>query len=79
MEKNQVALVLTKDELYSLWSMCGDSSSYWYNHYEKSCNIENYYLDRKAIKNMLERIEHISDKVNAVYQAVKERELEEAA
>lgn len=77
MDKNQVAVLLTKDELFSLWSMCGDSSTYWYNHYKKACNIENYYLDKNAIENMLKRIEYISNKIDVIYQAVKERELEE--
>jgi len=77
MDKNQVAVLLTKDELYSLWSMCGDSSSYWYNHYQRASNIEDYYLDKDAIKSMLERIEYITNKIDVIYQAVKERDLKE--
>jgi hypothetical protein len=77
MDKNQVAVLLTKDELFSLWSMCGDSSIYWHNHYAKACTIENYYLDKDSVDCMLKRIEYISNKIDVVYQAVKERELKE--
>lgn len=79
MEKKHVALVLEKQELYTLWSMCHDSEMYWYKHYEKASNTQDYHLNKDSIKLLQQNIKEVSDKVEAVYYALRERELEENA
>ena len=42
MERNQlVAILLTKEEIYTLRSMCHDSSTYWHNLWQKAVAGEN--------------------------------------
>ena len=42
MERNQlVAILLTKEEIYTLRSMCHDSSSYWHSLWQKAVDGEN--------------------------------------
>lgn len=78
-EDQLISILLTKEELYRLWSMCHDSSMYWYNHWRKSTDDIDYHLSETGCKLMLEQIQKILAKVEAVYVSTKEQELKDAA
>ena len=52
---------------------------YWYNHWRKSNDDINYHLSETGCKLMLEQIQKILTKVEAVYVSTKEQELKDAA
>lgn len=79
MNKEHVALILDKQELYLLWSMCHDSEMYWLKHYENSTENQNYHLSRESIKLMQQKIKGVSNKVETVYYALREKELQDNA
>lgn len=69
MERNQlVAILLTKEEIYTLRSMCHDSSTYWHNLWQKAADGTSDF-DPKACLNLIAQRRKLEDKIVEIMYA----------
>jgi len=72
-----IAILLTKEEIFQLMSMCHDSSIYWGGHLLKAVHDPNYYLSEKGCKLVIENNKAVADKIDAIYHALGREEKEQ--
>jgi hypothetical protein len=78
MDKNQlVALLLTKEEVWKLHSMCHDSNTYWYHHLRKAIKDSSYFLDEQGCRAVINSGQKILNKIESVYFATQDIEEKE--
>lgn len=76
-EDQLVAILLTKEDVYRLYSICHDSFSYWHKHRHKAFENSNYFLSQSGCEAVLNANKEVSDKIEAIYFALNAREEEE--
>jgi len=78
MDKNQlVALLLTKEEVWKLHSMCHDSNTYWYHHLRKAIEDSSYFLDESGCRAVINSHKELLNKIESVYFATQDTEKKE--
>lgn len=78
MDKNQlVALLLTKEEVWKLHSMCHDSNTYWYHHLKKAIDDSSYFLDESGCRAVINSHKELLNKIESVYFATQDTEKKE--
>ena len=78
MDKNQlVALLLTKEEVWKLHSMCHDSNTYWYHHLRKAIEDSSYFLEESGCRAVIDSHKEILNKIESVYFATQDTEKKE--
>lgn len=71
MDKDQlVAILLTKDEIYTLRSMLHDSMSYWHSHWQKAASDSNYFLSKSGCDSVIKHHRKVEDKIIEIFYAV---------
>jgi hypothetical protein len=69
MERNQlVAILLTKEEIYTLRSMCHDSCTYWHHLWQKAADGTSD-LDPKACLNLIGQRRKLEEKIVEIMYA----------
>jgi len=81
MDNNQqlIAVLLTKDEIFRLMTMCHDSSMYWHNHWQKASDDPKYHLSKLGCEAVKSCNKEVADKIESIYFALKSKAEEEAA
>ena len=70
MNKDQlVAVLLTKEEIYTLRTMCHDSLSYWYNIWKESVNGKNDFNSDTCLS-LYKRNVLLEEKITEIMYAV---------
>jgi len=78
MDKNQlVALLLTKEEVWKLHSMCHDSNTYWYHHLKKAIDDSSYFLHEEGCRAVINSHKELLNKIESVYFATQDTEKKE--
>lgn len=78
MDKNQlVALLLTKEEVWKLHSMCHDSNTYWYHHLRKAIEDSSYFLEESGCRAVIDSHKELLNKIESVYFATQDTEKKE--
>ena len=78
MDKNQlVALLLTKEEVWKLHSMCHDSNTYWYHHLRKAIEDSSYFLNEEGCRAVINSGKELLNKIESVYFATQDTEKKE--
>jgi hypothetical protein len=78
-DQQLIAVLLTKEEIYRLMTICHDSDTYWYNHWRKASDDSNYFLSKNGCEVVKRCNRKIADKIEAIYFALKVKAEEEAA
>jgi len=75
MNKNElIALLLTKEEVWKLHSMCHDSNTYWYHHLRKAIEDSSYFLEESGCRAVIDSHKEILNKIESVYFATQDTE-----
>jgi len=73
-DQQLIAVLLTKDEIFRLMTMCHDSSMYWHNHWQKASDDPNYHLSKLGCEAVRNCNKEVADKIESIYFALKARD-----